>query len=159
MWNIPRGLYVILIIPIIASIGLLTTGVLTSPEVLTDEGYSLKSIFFITGAAFFFFPLASAAGITAYYKHINNRTINLIQNGIRGIAEILSREQTGIYINDLPQIKFSLKITLQDGKTYAAEHKDIVNLLDLGSVEVGARLPVFIDPDNEKNMLLIYDDL
>lgn len=144
---------------ILASIGLLTAGILTSPEELTDEGYSLRSIFFITVAAFLFFSLASAAGITTYYKHINNRTTNLIRNGIRGTAEILSREQTGIYINDLPQIKFSLEITLRDGKTYAAGHKDIVSLLDLGSVEVGARLPVFVDPDNEKNMLLIYDDL
>jgi hypothetical protein len=157
MWKVHKGLYFVLIIPALTSIALLLAGILTSPDELTDEGYSLKSIFFIVSAVFLFFPIASAAGMTVYYKRINDRTTHLVQNGIRGIAEILGREQTGIYINDLPQIQFLLKIILPDGKTFETQFKDIVNLLDLNSIQTGTRLPVFIDRENDRNIMLIYD--
>jgi hypothetical protein len=156
MWKIPKGLYVILVIPVLASVGLLVAGISTSPTELTDEGYSMRNIFFIAAALFLFFPIVSTAGTAMYYKRINNRMANIYQNGIKGIAEILSRKQTGIYINDYPQVKFLLKITLENGKTYEAEHKEVVSLLDLSSIEVGAKLPVFIDRDNEKNILLHF---
>jgi hypothetical protein len=157
MWKIPKGLYVILVIPVLASVGLLAAGISTSPTELTDKGYSMKNIFFIAAALFLFFPIISTAGISRYYKRINNRREDLLQNGIKGIAEILSRKQTGIYLNDLPQVKFLLRITLESGETYEVEHKDVVSLLDLSSTEVGARLPVFIDRNNEKNILIIYE--
>lgn len=34
--------------------------------------------------------------------------------------------------------------------------KILLNLLDLSSIKVGAKIPVYIDPNNEKNILLVY---
>jgi len=45
---------------------------------------------------------------------VNDRETYLINNGIPGQAEILHREQTGTYINELPQVKFLLLITISN---------------------------------------------
>jgi len=108
------------------------------------------------GAFFIIMPFISSLGVMLFYNRINDREINLMEHGIQGGAEILSREQTGVYINELPQVKFLLKITSPFGETYELEHKDVVSMLDMVSINVGAKIPVFIDPNNNKNILLVY---
>ena len=77
-----------------------------------------------------------------------------MNDGINGEAEILSREQTGTYINEQPEVKFKLSITTPMD-TYELEHKEIVNLLDMGSIPVGRKIPVMVHPDNPKEIILI----
>ena len=107
------------------------------------------------GSAFIVFPVLGALGVYSYYKRINDREMFLINEGIRGEAEILSREQTGTYINEQPQVKFKLLITTPDSAPYEVEHKEIINLLDLGSIPEGKKLPVVIHPDNPEDILLL----
>lgn len=158
MWKVPKWMYLMVIIPfLVVGIGMIYYGYQTSPEALTDDGHPLKEFLYIMGAAFMILPFISSVGLMLFYKRINDRETNLIEHGIQGEAEILSREQTGVYINELPQVKFQLKITSPYGETYEMEHKDIVSMLDMGSINVGAKLPVFVDPNNSKNILLIYN--
>ena len=88
------------------------------------------------GVAFIIFPLITTAGVYLFYKRINERETNLIQNGIKGEAEILQREQTGTYLNELPQIKFQLQIKIPGKQTYPLEHKDYVSMLDLNAITI-----------------------
>jgi hypothetical protein len=157
MWKVPKWMYLIIIIPFLAvGIGMIYFGFQAPPEVLTDDGYPLKEFLYMMGAFFIIMPLISSLGVTLFYKRINDRETNLIEHGIQGEAEILHREQTGVYINELPQVKFLLKITSPYGETYEIEHKDVVSMLDMRSINVGAKLPVYIDPNSEKNILLVY---
>lgn len=107
------------------------------------------------GGAFIVFPVLGALGVYYYYKRINDREMFLINEGIRGEAEILSREQTGTYINEQPQVKFKLLITTPDSAPYEVEHKEIVNLLDMGSIPEGKKVPVVVHPDNPEDILLL----
>lgn len=68
----------------------------------------------------------------------------------------MRREQTGWYVNDLPQVKFTLKVTLPGKAPYQVEHNEVVNLIDVGLVNPGAVVPVVVDPRNPKKMLLLY---
>ena len=111
-----------------------------------------QSLFYIMGAFFIILPLL----ILIYYKIGNDREMHLVQNGIKGEAKILNVNQTGMYVNNLPQVKFLLQITTPDTESYQVEHKEVVNMIDLGSIRVGAVLPVFVDPQNPKKILLSY---
>lgn len=52
--------------------------------------------------------------------------------GVQTMAEIVKASQTGTYINEQPQVKFELRYKDEYGKTYDAELKKIVSLIDLG---------------------------
>jgi len=156
MWKTSNKLWLITTAPlVIVGLGFLIFGFITTPEALTDDGYSLKSFYYVMGSAFIVFPVLGALGVYSYYKRINDREMFLINEGIRGEAEILSREQTGTYINEQPQVKFKLLITTPDSAPYEVEHKEIINLLDLGSIPEGKKLPVVIHPDNPEDILLL----
>jgi len=156
MWKTSNKLWLITTAPlVIVGLGFLIFGFITTPEALTDDGYSLKTFYYVMGSAFIVFPVLGALGVYSYYKRINDREMFLINEGIRGEAEILSREQTGTYINEQPQVKFKLLITTPDSAPYEVEHKEIINLLDMGSIPEGKKLPVVIHPDNPEDILLL----
>lgn len=158
MWKTSDKLWIITTAPlVIVGLGFIIFGVMASPEALTDDGYSLKNFYYFMGGSFIFFPIIGALGVYYYYKRINDREIFLINEGIRGEAEILSREQTGTYINEQPQVKFKLLITTPDRAPYKLEHKEIVNLLDMGSIPEGKKMPVVVHPDNPQDIMLIFE--
>lgn len=158
MWKTSKGTTLITTVPLLAvGIGLLYLGFTASPDALTDDGYSLQNFFYIMGGFFLIGPLITTIGISLFYKRANDREIYLTQSGIRGEAEILHREQTGTYINELPQVKFLLQLTMPDRESYQMEYKDVISMLDLGSINVGTKLPVFVDPNNSKNIMLVYN--
>ena len=157
MWDVPKWMYLIIIIPfLVIGMGIILYGYTSTPETLAADEIPSKEILYFGGVLFMIMPVISALGVRFFYKRINDREVNLMQNGLKGEAEILSADQTGMYLNELPQIKFLLEITSPYGETYQMEHKDVVNMLDLSSIKVGAKLPVFIDPNNERNILLVY---
>jgi hypothetical protein len=59
-------------------------------------------------------------------------------------------------LNELPQVKFRLLLTLPDREPYEVEYKDVVSMLDIGAITVGAKLPVYVDLNDERNILLMY---
>lgn len=79
-----------------------------------------------------------------------------MENGLHGEAKILRAEQTGTFVNNLPEVKLLLEITSPYGEVYQLEHKEVVSMLTLGSLGVGAVLLVYIDPNNKKNIVLGY---
>ena len=156
MWKTSNKLWLITTAPlVIVGLGFIIFGLMTTPEALTDDGYSLKTFYYFMGGAFIVFPVLGALGVYYYYKRINDREMFLINEGIRGEAVILSREQTGTYINEQPQVKFKLLITTPDSAPYEVEHKEIVNLLDMGSIPEGKKVPVVVHPDNPEDILLL----
>jgi len=150
MWKIGKTGYLMTGFFLLLGLSFLYMGFTTSPDALTDDGDSLKNFFYMMGIAFTVIPIA----IGLHYKIGNDREKNLIQNGIRGMAEILDVEQTGWYVNNQPQLEFLLKITLPGESPYQIKHKETVNYLSLGGMYTGAILPVYVDPNNPKKILL-----
>lgn len=155
MWQVSNKIWIITTAPLLlVGVGMIVYGTMVSPEALTDDGYPLNTFLYMMGGVFILFPLLGALGVSYYYKRINDRETFLMNDGIKGEAEILSREQTGTYINEQPQVKFNLLITTPMD-TYELEHKEIVNLLDMGSIPVGKKVPVMVHPDNPKDIILM----
>jgi len=157
MWQINKGPAIILVIAFLAvGIGMIFYSYQVSPTALTDDGYPLKDFLLYFGAFWIILPIILIIGAMTYIKLQGRRETNLRENGLQGQAKILSVEQTGTYVNNLPQVKFLLEITSPYGEIYQLEHKEVVSMLSLGAIQVGAILPVFIEPNNKKNILLGY---
>ncbi len=73
-------------------------------------------------------------------------TDQILQTGIAGQATITGLTQTGMYLNEQPQISMNLLVSLPNQVPYAATHKEFVPLMLLGRLTSGAPLAVRVDP-------------
>lgn len=73
-------------------------------------------------------------------------TDQLLTTGIAGQATITGMTQTGMYLNDQPQISMQLLVSLPNQTPYAASHHEFVPLMLLGRLTSGAPLAVRVDP-------------
>jgi hypothetical protein len=72
----------------------------------------------------------------------------LLQTGTAGSAQITGLTQTGMYMNENPQIRMQLLVALPGQTPYAAQHTEIVPLMLLGRLSSGQPLSVRVDPMN-----------
>lgn len=157
-WQINKGpaLIIFVVVFLLIGAGMIFYSFQVSPTALTDDGYPLKDFLLYFGIFWIALPIVLLIGATIYITLQDRRETNLRVNGLKGQARILSVEQTGRYVNELPQIEFLLEITSPDGEIYQLKHKEVVGMLSLGAIQAGAILPVYIDPNNKKNILLDY---
>lgn len=99
-----------------------------------------------------------------FYSFVFSRVFNMlgkIMGGIsskeldeRGIdtrASVVSAHQTGLYINNQPQVLFELEFKDQTGNLHRVKHKQIVTLLNLGIASQGT-LPITYLPENPQKI-------
>jgi hypothetical protein len=70
----------------------------------------------------------------------------LLATGIPATAQVMGLTQTGMYLNEQPQVELSLLVTIPGQTPYAAKHKSFVPLILLGRLTSGAPLSVRVDP-------------
>ncbi|MEP7159247.1 MAG: hypothetical protein ABI797_07450 [Chloroflexota bacterium] len=72
----------------------------------------------------------------------------LLAAGTPGTATITGLTQTGMYVNENPQIRMQLLVSLPGQTPYATQHTEIVPLMLLGRLSTGQPLSVRVDPMN-----------
>jgi hypothetical protein len=72
----------------------------------------------------------------------------LLSTGTPATATITGLTQTGVFLNDQPQIRMGLLVNVPGQTPYAAQHTEIVPLMLLGRLNSGAPLQVRVDPMN-----------
>lgn len=77
-----------------------------------------------------------------------------IENAILGQATILKIWETGLTVNDRPQIGFLLNVQHPDGSSYEAETKAVISIIHLPQIQPGATLAVKIDPQKPNRVAL-----
>jgi hypothetical protein len=112
--------------------------------------------FLITGA----FLGVTALGLGFWGRAVSRhaaRVSRLKAEGITGRASILSMRQTGLTINDQPQVE--LKLGIEGGRFgfYEAAIKEIMPLLRLATLNSGEPLTVKIDPADRTNFVIEWD--
>lgn len=138
--------------------GMLVSGFLADPAALTDDGHNLKMFFYSMGGFFLVFPLLIVGTIYFFMRRSQKRREYLLQQGQKGKATILGAERTGLLVNKIPQLRFQLRITTDLGETYELPHKQLYDGLILGPVPVGKQVPVYIDPKNKQNVLVMWEE-
>ncbi|MDQ5808123.1 MAG: SHOCT domain-containing protein [Actinomycetota bacterium] len=97
-----------------------------------------------------------ALGLLVLYLVIGRaarRKQELLEQGVRGIATILSAEQTGVYINEQPQVRLHLRIDAPGMETYEVTRNEVVPLIALGRIGQG-QLSVSVDPNDPENVAI-----
>jgi hypothetical protein len=74
--------------------------------------------------------------------------------GVPATAKIMELRDTGVTVNNSPQIKLLLEVNSPMGGTYLVETKQIISRLQTSSFQPGAVIPVIVDP-NDKNMIAL----
>ncbi|WP_069161365.1 hypothetical protein [Nocardia altamirensis] len=83
-------------------------------------------------------------GIIAAFTGRNSAAF---RNGLIGLGTITSFRQTGLTVNEQPQVRIEFRVEGVDGKTFDAAAKMIVPLTELALLQPGVVLPVRYLPD------------
>ena len=83
-------------------------------------------------------------------------TARLQKTGIPGRARILEVKDTGVTINNHPQVKLVLEVKNSFGQTYTTQCRVLVSRINPGMYQPGMEVAVKIDPKNEQNVTLDF---
>ena len=77
--------------------------------------------------------------------------------GVAGTAMILGMRQTGVTLNEQPQIELRLQVSTQMHGAYEVTVKEYVPLMLLGTLSSGRPLPVKVDPANPQRVIIEWE--
>ena len=78
--------------------------------------------------------------------------------GVAGQATITGMRQTGVYVNEQPQIELQLQVQTEMHAPYQATVKEYVPLMMLGTLTSGRPLPVKVDPANPQRLVIEWEN-
>ena len=78
----------------------------------------------------------------------------LMASGLVGQAKIDAINDTGVTVNDNPQVEFVLDVTLPDREPYKASLTQVVSRLAVAGFQPGATVPVRVSPDDPQVLMI-----
>ncbi len=85
-------------------------------------------------------------------------TERIATQGQLGSARIVSLTQTGMSLNDQPQIGMELDVSVLGMSPYRTVHKEFVPFLYLARLQPGATLAVRVDPAQPKKVVVAWNE-
>lgn len=79
------------------------------------------------------------------------------ETGIAGTATVVGLTQTGMFVNENPQVEMTLLVQVPGRAPYEATRKEIVPLILLGRLSSGTPLPVKVDRADPSNVIVDWD--
>ena len=131
---------------LVVGIGFLIAGFMADPSALTDDGYPLKSFFYIMGGGFLLLPLLLATGLSLAGATKRKKIEDLLATGQQGEAVILGLEDTGVLINHDPRVRILLEVHIAGYSPYQVKKTMVLPLIRLSQVQVGSTVQVLADP-------------
>ena len=138
-WLIGTGIFEIVLAAIFLFIGVM------QPILL--GGFALTAaILGGTGLILIFFGLRSRRSAAEAQR--------IVRSGLSGTAQVTSLSQTGMTLNDQPQIDMELLVAVPGRAPYTARRKEFVPLILLGRLGSGMPLPVKVDPADPQRVII-----
>lgn len=78
----------------------------------------------------------------------------LMATGLIGQATVEALRETGLTVNENPQLEFDLRVTVDGGAPYSVTHRQVVSRLVIANFQPGASIPVRIDPADRTRVLI-----
>lgn len=79
----------------------------------------------------------------------------LVREGIEAQAVLLNVEQTGIYVNNQPQVRLQVQVHPLTGRNFVSETREVLTLIDLSRLRIGSTLKVKYNPANTKELMVL----
>lgn len=136
-----------IIIGLIAGVIGLAAGIFAIIVTLGDSGLFIVAgmLVFFGGMFYLFYRI--------FFKHMVNAR-RLMKTGVDATATITAIRDTGVTINNSPLVKLILEVQNNFGQRYPAETRVLVSRLNPRMYQPGMKIPVKIDPNNEKNVVI-----
>ncbi|MBI4259595.1 MAG: hypothetical protein HY658_03420 [Actinobacteria bacterium] len=96
-------------------------------------------------------------GIGTRMTHSYERRQRLLATGLPGRATILEMTQTGVLVNDQPQVELKMLVEVEGRPPHEVTQKAIVPLIALGRLSSGQPLPVKVDPANPNDLAIEWE--
>ncbi len=90
-----------------------------------------------------------------FFKPMINAN-RLQKTGLPGTARIVEVKDTGVTINNNPQVKLILEVKNSFGQKYNAQCRVLVSRINPNAFMPGMEVPVKIDPKNEQNVVIDF---
>lgn len=81
----------------------------------------------------------------------------VLTTGLAGSATVTGMTQTGMFLNENPQVEMELTVQLPGRPPYPAKRKQFVPLILLGRLSAGTPLAVKVDPADPNNVEIDWD--
>ena len=91
------------------------------------------------------FPLAQIAKVNK----------KLMREGVEAQAVLLNMEQTGVYVNNRPQVRLEVQVHPLRGQNFVSETREVLTLIDLSRLCIGSTLKVKYNPANTKELMVL----
>lgn len=78
-------------------------------------------------------------------------------SGVPGQAQVVSMRQTGVTLNEQPQIELTLQVQTEMHGPYQATVREYVPLMLLGALSSGRPLPVKVDPADPQKLVIEWE--
>lgn len=123
------------------------------PTTLFGLGISGFTIAMICISVLCTLVITAAAIAIPFYIFRNNqkRTEQLMARGTQGEATILSLQDTGMLINNNPQVRIALEVRMPMYPTYQITKTMTVPLIRLSQVQTGSIVQVMVDMSDPTN--------
>ena len=80
-----------------------------------------------------------------------------IKDGEPAVGLVTSAMQTGVYINEQPQLHFKLLVTRKGGAQYTTELKAVISLLSLDNFKAGAVVPLLVSQQDRNKVAFAWE--
>ena len=77
--------------------------------------------------------------------------------GLPARGTIQSLEQTGLYVNEQPQVAITMQVEMDGRSPYVVTRKEIVPLIALGRLSSGQPLPLKVNPADPNDLVIEWD--
>ena len=79
---------------------------------------------------------------------------HLATNGRSGTATITALRQTGMFVNENPQVEMDLEVNVEGMAPYSATHRQVVAMMAAPQFQPGATVPVKVDPADPTSLIV-----
>lgn len=79
----------------------------------------------------------------------------LLATGVAAPAKIVSVGETGMYVNDRPQVQLVLEVSPPEGEVFTATVNRVISVLQVPRIQPGQLLEVRFDPSNRSRIAVV----
>jgi hypothetical protein len=78
----------------------------------------------------------------------------LMASGMPAQATIQGMRDTGMTVNEMPQIELDLLVQVPGREAYTVTHRQVMAHSVLGQLQPGATIPVHVDPQDQGSLMI-----
>ncbi len=151
-WNRTIMTIIVLVLLILLT---LAPGILVYSYMQESRGYGWRYLGF--GHPFILIPFIIGIELVIYMvirklSGAKRKNSKLLLYGKPATATIINTAQTGLYINEQPQVRFTIEFEGSRGRIHQASFKKVVDLLRIPDIAPGKTIPILYDPEHPEQI-------